>query len=309
MTSVAVAALVPSSPETRDSCARGIVIAMSEGTTPLTAADGYPLAARWYGADARRGVAVIAAAMGVRQDYYSHVAAWLARHGYSTLTFDYRGVGGSRRGPLRELRADVLDWARLDAGAALAEALARAGGAPLIWIGHSLGGQIVPFVPGHERISKVFTVATGSGYWLENTVALRLRVWWLWFFLVPAAHRIYGYFPGRRFGKVGDLPRGVMEQWRRWCLHRDYAVGVEPEARELFAAVESPLVSLSFTDDELMSARNIESIHSFYENAPRTMRRIDPGELGLGRIGHFGFFRAEHAETLWRPELLARMES
>lgn len=141
---------------------------MSEDAT-LAAADGYPLAARWFEAAPPRGVAVIAAAMGVRQDYYSHFAAWLARHGYGTLTFDYRGVGGSLRGPLRELQADVLDWTRLDAGA--------------------------------------------------------------------------------------------------------------------------------------------ESIHSFYENAPRTMRRIDPREVGLARIGHFGFFRAEHAETLWRPELLARMES
>jgi predicted alpha/beta hydrolase len=131
----------------------------------------------------------------------------------------------------------------------------------------------------------------------------------LWFFLVPIAHRVYGYFPGRRFGKVGDLPRGVMAQWRAWCLDRNYVVGVEPEARERFAAVTVPLVSLSFTDDELMSARNIDSIHAFYANSPRTMRRIHPREAGVPRIGHFGFFRAEHAETLWRPELLARIES
>jgi predicted alpha/beta hydrolase len=29
--------------------------------------------------------------------------------------------------------------------------------------------------------------------------------------------------------KVGDLPRGVMAQWRRWCLNREYVVGVEGE--------------------------------------------------------------------------------
>ena len=35
------------------------------------------------------------------------------------------------------------------------------------------------------------------------------------------------------------------------------------------ASVDAPVVSLSFTDDEYMSARNTESIHGFYVKAPR----------------------------------------
>jgi predicted alpha/beta hydrolase len=35
------------------------------------------------------------------------------------VTFDYRGTGSSRRGPLREVDADILTWARLDTTAAL----------------------------------------------------------------------------------------------------------------------------------------------------------------------------------------------
>jgi len=66
-------------------------------------------------------------------------------------------------------------------------------------------------------------------------------------------------------------------------------------------------VSLSFPDDELMSARNTESIHGFYVNAPRTMKRIAPQEIGARRIGHFGFFRREFADSLWRPHLLAEL--
>jgi predicted alpha/beta hydrolase len=185
---------------------------------------------------------------------------------------------------------------------------ARAGGAPLYWIGHSLGGQIVPLVPNASKFQKVITVATGSGYWRENVPSLRLKVWWLWFVVVPLALRVCGYFPGRALRKVGDLPHGVMAQWRRWCLNRDYAVGAEGESvRARYAAVRTPIVSLSFSDDEMMSAANTESIHGFYTGAPRTMRRISPREIGVPRIGHFGFFRARFEQPLWRAVLLPEL--
>jgi predicted alpha/beta hydrolase len=178
----------------------------------------------------------------------------------------------------------------------------------LYWIGHSLGGQIVPLVPNASKFQKVITVATGSGYWRENVPSLRLKVWWLWFVVVPLALRVCGYFPGRALRKVGDLPHGVMAQWRRWCLNRDYAVGAEGESvRARYAAVRTPIVSLSFSDDEMMSAANTESIHGFYTGAPRTMRRISPREIGVPRIGHFGFFRARFEQPLWRAVLLPEL--
>jgi predicted alpha/beta hydrolase len=291
----------------------------------ITAADGFALAAREFAPlETERGVVVIASAMGVAQDYYGNFAVWLANQGFRVLTFDYRGMGDSRRGSLRGFDATVLDWARLDGGAMLDAAAKRAAqpisetsagsiadtkARPVIWLGHSLGGQILAFVPGHERVAKMLTVGTGSGYWLENQPALRRYSWWLWFVAVPVAMAVCGYFPGRRLRKVGDLPKGVMAQWRRWCLDPEYAFGAEGEAvQREYAAVKTPIVSLSFTDDEYMSERNTESIHAHYSNAPRTMRRIAPRDIGEKRIGHFGFFRRRYEETLWRGVLLPELE-
>ena len=48
-----------------------------------------------------------------------------------------------------------------------------------------------------------------------------------------------------------------------------------------------------------MSGRNIESLHSFYSGAPRTMHRFAPADIGVSRIGHFGFFRPQFQGTLW----------
>jgi predicted alpha/beta hydrolase len=63
--------------------------------------------------------------------------------------------------------------------------------------------------------------------------------------------------------------------------------------------VTTPILSLSFTDDEFMSFANTQSLHSFYSGAPREMKRIAPREIGVRKIGHFGFFRSKFADTLW----------
>jgi predicted alpha/beta hydrolase len=272
---------------------------------PLAARDGRPLGARLFRPPGpARGAALLVNAMGVGQGYYAPLAAWLAGEGFLVATFDYRGVGRSRAGSLREERADVLDWARLDAAAALEALAAEAAGLPLTWVGHSLGGQILPFVD-HGRLARAVTIATGSGYWRENTPALRRVSWLLWFVAVPLALPLFGYFPGRRLGMVGDLPRGVMAQWRRWCLDPDYLVGVVgPEARAAFAAVEVPITALSFEDDEYMSWRNTESLHAFY--AGTSVRHLRPGREEAGPVGHFGFFRAGR-EALWRRLLLPEL--
>ena len=99
----------------------------------LTAADGRRLGARWFepAGQPARAVAVVNAATGVPQRFYRHFAQWLAQRGYAVLTYDYRGIGESRQGPLRAESARMRDWALLDMPAALAEAARRrVAGAP-----------------------------------------------------------------------------------------------------------------------------------------------------------------------------------
>jgi len=182
---------------------------------------------------------------------------------------------------------------------------ARAPGKPLTWIGHSLGGQLLGLLPDRARIAKAVAIAAGSGYWCDNSPGLRWRVWVLWGLLVPVTVPLFGYFPGKRLRVVGDVPGPAMKQWRRWCLDRDYVVGAEGEAvRARYAAVDTPIHSLSFTDDEFMSERSIAALLAFYTGSSRTTTRLHPRDVGESRIGHFGFFRPRYEQSLWRPHLL-----
>ena len=235
--------------------------------TTVTTGDGFDLRATLFGSPEHcRAAVLIAPAMGVGQPYYAAFAQWLAEQGLFVATFDYRGIGDSRppeyRKSLRGFEADVMTWATRDCAAMVSHLAERTEGKPLLWIGHSLGGQILALVPNRHRVNAMVTVATGSGYWRENATRLRMIVWWLWYVLVPVTLKLYGYFPGRRLRKVGDLPAGVIQQWRQWCLHREYVVGHEGDAvRRRYGEVTTPILSLSFTDDEFMSRANIESLH------------------------------------------------
>jgi predicted alpha/beta hydrolase len=274
-------------------------------TVELRGADGVAImACRYRGTGAPRAAVLIGGAMGVRQDYYAPFARWLAGQGYLVQTFDYRGMGASRppraQRSLRGFEADLFDW--VDDYDTAAEALiAAAPGVPLVLVGHSLGAQLPGLLRQRDRVAGLLSVAAGSGYWRDNAPQLKRMVLYFWHVLVPLATALFGYFPGRRLGKVGDLPRGVVLQWRRWCMNPRYHVGAEgPLARQAFAAARFPVVAWSITDDELMTERGTRVLIDCYENAPRELQRIAPADVGVGRIGHFGVFRPQFQATLWQ---------
>ena len=270
-------------------------------TRHLVADDGSRLSLRLYRPEGPVTAAVlIGGAMGVRQDYYQPFAQWLAGQGYAVATFDYRGMGESRATrSLRGLKVDLFGWAR-DYDTAIDALREAAPGVPLYLVGHSLGAQLPGLLRNRAQVDGLISVAAGSGYWRDNAPPLRRMILYFWYLLVPVATALLGYFPGKRLRKVGDLPKGVMLQWRRWCLNPRYHVGAEGVAvRAQFEAARFPLVALSITDDELMTERGTRVLVDCYPNAPRRIERIAPQDVQALRIGHFGLFREQFRSTLW----------
>jgi len=240
--------------------------------------------------------------MGVRQDFYEPLARYFAANGIHTLTFDYRGMGYSRRGSLRGFDADLSAWAEKDLNGMLFEAQAMAPRLPLLYLGHSLGGQVLGVLPDAGQVRAALTVTAGSGYYkLNDRMPLRVRI--LWFAAVPALTPLFGYFPGKRLRIVGDLPRGVAWQWRRWCLHPEYLLSEGERYRAAFRRVAIPIRGYSFEDDPMIQREAIDQMHSFYSAAQVERRHVDPKEIGARGVGHFGFFSERSRETLWRESL------
>src|SRR4029453_6170664 len=84
----------------------------------LPAEDGYELAATvWEQAAASavgKPLVVIAPGAAVQGRFYGRFAAFLAEHGATVLTFDYRAIGGSRSGSLVGSPVRMRDWCVLD---------------------------------------------------------------------------------------------------------------------------------------------------------------------------------------------------
>ena len=235
----------------------------------------------------------------MRQSFYEAFARWMAQQGFRVTTFDYRGHGDSLVGPMREVRADLFDWAR-DYEAVIAAARAALPEQPLYLLGHSLGAQLPGLLRNPGQVDGLLSVAAGSGYWRDNAPRLKRMVPYFWWVLVPLATRLCGYFPGRKLRKVGDLPAGVILQWRRWCLNPTYSVGAEgPEVAQRYGAVRFPVLALSMSDDELMTLRGTQALVNLYSNAPTRVERIAPQDVKALRIGHFGFFREQFRQSLW----------
>jgi predicted alpha/beta hydrolase len=256
-----------------------------------------------------KGKIVIASAMGVPQTYYHPIANWLTEQGFAVLTFDCCGMGESKNKHLRENQSDILNWAIQDYSAALQFVLDSESKSPTYWLGHSLGGQVFPLVDNIDLVSKVITVSSGTGYWKRNAPALRKKAPLLWYFIVPIATTLLGYFPGKSIGIVGDLPKQVIYQWRRWCLHPDYCVGVESEnVKTKFQQINVPLVSIGFTDDELLSLTNLRDLHALFGTKNKKLQEVKPKDVGEKRIGHLGFFRERFKGNLWTSLLLSELK-
>lgn len=265
-------------------------------------ADRIVIAHQWTAPQSALGVIIVAPAMAVPQSYYQDFCNWLCEQGYHVISFDYYGIGASIDKPLAQLSTTITDWATYDAAAVIDYAVAQYPTLPLLWFAHSIGGQLFGMIPNHHHVQHMFTVATGTGFWQHLQPQLKYKSWLLWKAITPWLIPLKGYFPGRALGIIGNVPSEAMQQWRRWCLHPEYLVGAEQQ-HERYAAITTPITSLSFSDDEMLTTRNIETMHDFYANAPQQRILISPAQINCQRIGHFGVFHKSY-QAHW-PALFA----
>jgi predicted alpha/beta hydrolase len=264
---------------------------------------GGPVAAAWFAsAEPSCGVVVVAPALSTPRRFYTPFCEYLNAQGFDALVFDYRGI---ESGHAREAKASATDmetWLRVDVSAAIDEAVRRADGKPVHLIGHSLGGMALGATPSAHKLARAVTVASGSGYPGLNPTSGK-ALWFLGRVAMPFYTRLFGYFPGGALRKVGNLPRAVALQWSYWLHFKDYCFA-DPayDMTARFASVRCPVLSLSFTDDSALQRPAIDDLHARYANAPVQRAHLSPADVGLPRVGHFGFFR-RGSETLWAGAL------
>jgi predicted alpha/beta hydrolase len=275
----------------------------------LPAADGYPLAATLFlPRGAKRNAVLINSATAVHRKLYRGFAGYLAKRGCAVLTYDYRGTGDSRQKSLTGynqpkslvgFNASMSDWAAQDITAAVAWMRQRYHGMPFAYVGHSFGGQALGLLPNNTEISRALLIAAQAGYWKLMTVPERYRVYALLNFVGLPLTRALGYMPGKA-GLGMDLPKDAFLQWVSWVMSPRYLFDSKLEALQNFPKYKGALRALCLSDDPWATRPAVELLCSGFTSIKPEIITVTPADTGVTSIGHMGFFRAEHRDTLWR---------
>jgi predicted alpha/beta hydrolase len=267
------------------------------------ATDGNPLAGTLFEpAERARAIVLVGSATAVPRGFYAKFSRFLAGENFRVLTFDYRGIGGSRprTGTLKEMNVRMRDWAALDLTAAVDHAEKIGNGLPLLYAGHSFGGQALGLLPNNHKISRAFFAACQIGYWRLFPAPEKYRVWALLRIFGPAAAAAFGYVPGR-FGMGEDLPKGVFREWAHWCMQPRYLFDdATLDARRNFPNYRGALRAIGMSDDDWAPPAAVTGLLAGYTGTTPEHITVKPADAGVVKIGHFGFFREAVKEPLWR---------
>jgi len=274
------------------------------------ARDGYLLGATLFlPRGAKRHAVLINSAAATPRKIYRGFAGYLARRGCAVLTYDYRGTGdskpkavtdASRTKSLAGSKTTMSDWAALDATGAVAWMRERYKTLPLNYVGHSFGGQALGLLPNNTEVSRALFIAAQAGYWKLMASPERYRVYALLNYVGLPLTKLLGYAPGWS-GLGEDLPRGVFEQWVGWVMSERYLF-TDPKLPGLsnFENYKGALRAICLADDPWATRPAVGLLCSGFTAIEPEILTVTPADIGAAKIGHLGFFRPEHRDTLWR---------
>jgi predicted alpha/beta hydrolase len=277
-------------------------------TVPST--DGYKLAATLFlPRGAKRHAVLINSATATPRKIYRRFAGYLAHRGCAVLTYDYRGIGDSRQRALEGynqpksldgFKASMADWAALDVTAAVNWMRERYHNFPLGYVGHSFGGQVLGLLSNNREVSRALLIAAQAGYWKLMASPERYRVYTMLNFVGIPLTRLLGYAPG--WSGIGeDLPKEAFLQWARWVMSPHYLFDDKDLAGLAnFSKYQGGLRALCISDDPWATRPAVEMLCSGFTSIKPDILDVTPDDVGAAKIGHFGFFRPEHRDTLWR---------
>lgn len=236
-------------------------------------------------ADPTAPVLLVVPAMGMRASFYAPLLAALCRAGVSAAVTELRGHQARPAPPPSRRHDHGYDDLVGDLDAAVEALHAQLPGAPVLPLGHSLGGHVAAAHAARrpDRIAGLALVASGSVHW---------RVWGRRHLLrtqgAVALATLLGHFPGHRIGFAGREARRQMRDWGRWARTGRLEFGrPRVDHGPSLAAVHLPVLGLTFARDRLAPPASAEALLAMFGSAEVTREHLEPG----AGHPHFGWAR------------------
>lgn len=275
----------------------------------FTARDHTALAGNLFEPEGAPTAAVlISAGTGFPQHTYAKFAAYLAAQGAVVLTFDYRGIGGSKPRDLATMDMEYADWGRRDQSAAIQYLADAYPSLPLHHVGHSVGALNFGLCQNHDLVTRHAFVNGGVGCLHTHHRTFVPAALMLWHLIGPWHLRRQGYVAKGRWWKGEDLPAGVFHDWKRWAHRKNYMMADLDAALRphWYNEVTAPIQSWTFSDDPIATERASHMALDMYPAAKSHLMVRTPQQIGAKKIGHAGGFSGSSI-ALW-SEIWAWLE-
>jgi predicted alpha/beta hydrolase len=249
----------------------------------------------------RKGIIQIHSGLGIPQEFYSNFAIFLTKNGYTTLTFDYRGIGKSKPKTLKGFDATLRDFGYKDMTGVFTWVIENYPNDKKIIVAHSMGGQLIGLMKNNEKIDQLFLIGASTGYWKDMTKPYNWKVFPIWYLFVPISTFLFGYAVSKRIKQGEDLPKRVALEWKKWCTNPNYFENEFGKTLSplYFDKITIPIKSIQISDDPIANKITSNKLLKYYKNAEIFIDRISTKELNVKKIGHFGFFSRKFKQTLW----------
>ena len=268
----------------------------------LKTADGCEITAHIFSPEADNGkLLLINAATGVKQQIYFSFAKYFAEHGFTVLTYDYRGIGLSKPSKMRGFKASMRIWGTQDYKTLTEYIMTNFKNHHKFCLGHSVGALILGMNEDSRIFEKFVFVGTQDAFIGHLPLSVRPTALLGFGIAVPVTSSLLGYFPAHWFGLGESLPKGSAYDWRKLILNRK-------STGKLFAQIEKDhskslhqeALVIYAEDDPWVKMKGMESLmNKGYSNIRKRYREVKISESPKKEIGHINFFRS-YNKRLWK---------
>ena len=268
---------------------------MSEREIEVDVGDGSTFGATIFEPKQDHGGQVILCgpAMGVRATFYRPLAEAWRDLGHPAVTYDLRGIGTSSVRAGRRVDFGYREVVEVDLPAILAAVQREFPGRSIVFLGHSLSGQLACLHASRwpESFERILLVATCSVYYKPWGLGL-------WFFLHMARFfaAVLGHFPGGFVGFAGREARTLVRDWSRQGFHGAYRLaGTDFDYESSLGKSATPVHAVHFSDDKLAPLEAVEHLLDKMPAESTSRDCIEPSDFGVAELGHFGWIKSSEA--------------
>ena len=263
--------------------------------------DHYSLAAHLFEPQiSNQKVLLINSATGVKQQIYFSVAQFFADHGFTVITYDYRGIGLSKPHKMRGFEASMRVWGTTDYKALTSYIKSNFEDYKKYCLGHSVGALILGMNPDSEIFEEFIFVGTQNAFVGNLRLKTKIEAYLGFGIVQPLFTVLLGYFPASWFGLGESLPSGSAFDWRILILNKKSTNNLLEKSADFSKKLRQKVLVIWAEDDAWLTEKGVKSLlENTYATLRPTYRHIYTSESEKGEIGHVNFFRS-YNRKLWK---------